>query len=219
MKWTHLIWDFNGTLYDDVAAGVDSINVMLRARGLREFASLDDYRDIFDFPIEDYYRALGLDVEHEGFDALAHEWVALYLEKSRSVGLRSGVKAVLDVLTDCGIPQMVLSASERGMLIGQLEGLGIADRFTEVLGLDNIYAGSKAAIAAAWREKNPDARPLFVGDTLHDAEVANHIGADCVLITGGHHSRARLETAGVPVIDAFAQLLWLCTTTEGEDKI
>ena len=218
MKWTHLIWDFNGTLYDDVAAGVESINVMLHARGLRGFSSLDAYRDVFDFPIEQYYRALGLDVDREGFDALAHEWVALYLEKSRTVGLRPGVKAVLDALSAREIPQMVLSASEREMLLGQLSGLGIADRFTEVLGLDNIYAGSKAAIAAAWREKNPDAHPLFVGDTLHDAEVAASIGADCVLITGGHHSRARLETAGLTVIDTFAQLLSLCTMAESEDE-
>lgn len=216
--WTHLIWDFNGTLYDDVAAGVESINVMLRARGLREFASLDAYRAIFDFPIEDYYRALGLDVDCEGFDALAHEWVALYLEKSRTAGLRDGVAAVLDTLTARGMPQMVLSASERGMLMGQLRGLGIADRFTDVLGLDNIYAGSKAAIAATWRTRNPDARPLFVGDTLHDAEVAVSIGADCVLIAGGHHSRARLETAGVPVIDHFDELLPLCGMAELEGK-
>ncbi|MBQ8397389.1 MAG: HAD family hydrolase [Clostridia bacterium] len=216
--WTHLIWDFNGTLYDDVAAGVESINEMLRARGLCEFASFDDYRDIFDFPIEDYYRALGLDVDREGYDALAHEWVALYLAHSRTAGLRAGVAAVLDALTARNMPQLVLSASEREMLMGQLRGLGIADRFTDVLGLDNIYAGSKAAIAAAWRQAHPDARPLFVGDTLHDAEVAALIGADCVLITGGHHSRARLETAGVPVIDRFEELLSLVGTAELEEK-
>lgn len=216
--WTHLIWDFNGTLYDDVAAGVDSINDMLRARGLAAFSSYDAYRDIFDFPIEDYYRAIGLDVDAEGFDALAHEWVALYLEHSKSTGLRTGVAAVLDALTARGMPQMVLSASERDMLMGQLRGLGIADRFTTVLGLDNIYAGSKAAIAAAWRQANPDARPLFVGDTLHDAEVAASIGADCVLISGGHHSRARLETAGVRVIDRFDELLSLVEKAEQEEK-
>lgn len=216
--WTHLIWDFNGTLYDDVAAGVESINMMLRARGLREFASLDAYRDIFDFPIEDYYRALGFDVDREGFDALAHEWVALYLEQSRTTGLRPGVAAALDALTARGMPQLVLSASEREMLMGQLRGLGIADRFIDVLGLDNIYAGSKAAIAAAWRQANPDARPLFVGDTLHDAEVAASIGADCILITGGHHSRTRLETAGVPVIDRFDELLSRCGMAELEGK-
>ena len=147
--WTHFIWDFNGTLYDDVAAGVESINVMLRARGLRAFASFDEYRAIFDFPVENYYRAIGLDVHGEGYDALAHEWVALYLENSRTAGLRAGAAAVLDALAARGLPQLVLSASEQEMLLRQLHGLGIADRFTDVLGLDNIYAGSKAAIAAA----------------------------------------------------------------------
>ncbi len=216
--WTHLIWDFNGTLYDDVAAGVESINVMLRARGLRAFASHEEYRGVFDFPVEAYYRAIGLDVDGEGYDALAHEWVALYLENSRTAGLRSGVAAVLDALTARGLPQLVLSASEREMLLRQLRELGIADRFTDVLGLDNIYAGSKAAIAAAWRRAHRDARPLFVGDTLHDAEVAASIGADCVLINGGHQSRVRLAHAGVPIIDRFEELLSLDGIAEMEEN-
>ncbi len=208
MKWTHVIWDFNGTIYDDVTAGVASINLMLRERGLAEL-SVEHYREIFDFPIEDYYRQLGLDVDGEGFDALAHEWVPLYLRESADAGLRPGVAEVLDAVQAKGMVQMILSASEREMLMGQLRGLGILDRFAEVLGLDNIYAGSKAAIAAKWREANPGARALFIGDTLHDAEVAKVIGADCVLVAGGHHSRARLETAGVPVLDRFGEILTL----------
>lgn len=206
--WTHLIWDFNGTIYDDVEAGVASINCMLRDRGLPEL-SCARYREVFDFPIEDYYRALGLDVDREGFDALAHEWLPLYLRESADAGLRPGVATVLEAVREKGMAQMILSASEREMLMGQLRGLGILERFTEVLGLDNIYAGSKAAIAAKWRAANSDARPLFVGDTLHDAEVAELIGADCVLVAGGHHSRARLETAGVPVLDRFEDILTL----------
>lgn len=207
--WTHLIWDFNGTLYDDVEAGVKSINVLLTARGLPPLPSVEAYRDHFGFPIETYYRALGLDVDGEGFDALAHEWMEQYLLYSQSAGVREGVEPVLRELTARGIRQLVLSASERRLLLRQLDELGIAHYFETVLGLDNIYAHSKVEIAEQWHRKNPDAIPLFVGDTLHDAEVAAAIDADCVLITGGHHDRARLAMAGVPVIDSFDELLTL----------
>ena len=60
-KYTHLIWDFNGTIMDDVKAGIDSVNQMLSERSLPIIPSVEAYRDIFDFPIEEYYRSLGFD--------------------------------------------------------------------------------------------------------------------------------------------------------------
>ena len=42
------------------------------------------------------------------------------------------------------------------------------------------------------------------------AEVAQRIGADCILIAAGHHSEERLLTCGVPVVkdlDACKRLL------------
>ncbi|MBR7184674.1 MAG: HAD family hydrolase [Clostridia bacterium] len=204
--WTHVIWDFNGTLLDDLQASVESINVLLAARNLPIFSSLEAYRQNFGFPVEKYYRAIGLDVDGEGFDALAHEWVGEYLARSRTAGLRKGVLPVLEQLHQAGVCQLVLSASEHALLSRQLGDLGIEAYFDAVLGIGDIYAGGKTALARAWRAAHPDARPIFVGDTLHDAEVAAAIGADCVLVTGGHHGRERLESAGVPVIDSFAQL-------------
>ncbi len=205
--WTHLIWDFNGTIYDDMEAGFDSINYLLDSRGLPSLASLDDYRAHFGFPIEKYYRELGFDVDGEGFDVLAHDWLEEYLRRSRTAGLRDGVLPVMRELFRRGMPQLVLSASEINMLTRQLTALGIAGFFETILGLGDIYARSKVEVARRWRETHPQARPLFVGDTLHDAETAAEIGADCVLIAGGHQTKARLLDAGVPVVDSFAELL------------
>jgi len=47
---------------------------------------------------------------------------------------------------------------------------------------------------------------VMVGDTQHDAEVAKALGTKCVLYTGGHQSRARLEAVCPNVIDDLAQL-------------
>ena len=207
--WTHLIWDFNGTIYDDIEAGWMSINALLLSRGLAALPTLSDYRAHFGFPVEKYYRELGFDVDGEGFDILAHDWLAEYLRISRNAGLRDGVLPVIDALSARGVTQLVLSASEINMLSRQLAGLGIADRFEAVLGLGDIYARSKVDVARRWREAHPESRPLFVGDTLHDAETAAEIGADCVLVCGGHQSKERLMEAGVEVIDSFAELLQL----------
>jgi phosphoglycolate phosphatase len=46
----------------------------------------------------------------------------------------------------------------------------------------------------------------MVGDTLHDAEVAEHCGFNCILYTGGHVSRQRLETKNLRIIDKLETL-------------
>ena len=61
MKHTDVIWDFNGTILDDVAAGIASVNKMLSDRSLPTIKDKEHYRKIFRFPIIEYYRSLGFD--------------------------------------------------------------------------------------------------------------------------------------------------------------
>jgi phosphoglycolate phosphatase-like HAD superfamily hydrolase len=51
---------------------------------------------------------------------------------------------------------------------------------------------------------NP-ARTGVIGDAADDALSAHHAGARAVLYTGGSHSRASLEGAGVPVVDTLRE--------------
>lgn len=192
-RYTHVIWDFNGTLLDDVDACIASANRLLTAYALPTLPSVEEYRARFGFPIIDYYRGLGFDFEKIPYEVLAPEWVAYYMENVRTSGLYEGVREVLAEIRTRGVPQMILSATEREMLRGQVEGLGILPFFEDVLGMDTIHAYSKEQIAVAWRKSHPDAQVLFVGDTDHDAAVAAAMGADCVLVAQGHQSRARLE--------------------------
>ena len=182
-------------------------NIMLSKRDLSVFPSLEAYRETFGFPIDEYYRRLGFDFEKEDYDTvLAPEWVAMYLEGEPSCPMMEGVEEAISGGKAMGISQVLLSATEQDMLTGQLERLGIYGEFDEVIGLDNIHARSKKAQALAWRERNPDARPLFIGDTLHDADVAAAVGGDCVLYCGGHQSRSRLEATGFPVISDIREI-------------
>ena len=206
--YSHLIWDFNGTLLDDVLHGINCVNPMLAARGLPILPDVEAYRAAFGFPIEDYYRRLGFDFEREDYKTvLAPEWVKHYLAGEASCPLMPGAADTVRAVSAKGIPQLVLSASDQGMLSQQLTRLGLLDAFVEVRGLDNIHAHSKVGLAQAWREANPQATPLLVGDTEHDADVAAAIGADCVLYTGGHQSRARLAACGVRLVDSLTEIL------------
>jgi len=207
MKYTHIIWDFNGTLFADVDAGIESVNTMLRERSLPEIGSVDAYREIFRFPVIDYYRDLGFDFDAEPFDVLAPIWIDLYNKNSADAPLQEGSIEALEAFREMGVSQLLLSATEINMLKGQLETLGITEYFDAIMGLDNIHAHSKKAIALDWMEKNPSARPLFIGDSLHDAEVASAVGGDCALVANGHQSSQRLRESGFPVFSSLPDLL------------
>ena len=207
LKYTHLFWDFNGTIFSDMQAGIDAVNRMLCERGLPIIPDMAAYREIFDFPIKDYYEKLGFDFEKEPYEVLAPIWVELYLENSRFSGIVEGVNEVVKAVADTEVKQVILSACEKNMLCSQLKDLGIIEYFDEIIGLDDIHAAGKLHLAREWREKNPDANILFVGDTIHDAETAEVLGADCLLFTGGHQSKARLSAKGCKTIDGIMEIL------------
>ncbi len=206
-----LIWDFNGTLLDDVQIGIDSINVLLRRRHLPTLQDREAYQAVFRFPIIDYYASLGLDVT--GYDALAHEWMAEYLARAKAAPLYEGATAVLAELKRRGIRQVLLSATEQEQLEKQVRDLGIAPYFVAILGQGDIYASSKVARAKRYFA---DCREpmLLVGDTDHDLDTANAIGADCVLCSHGHQSREALMALNDRVIASLPDLLPYLTKEE-----
>lgn len=192
-RYTHIIWDFNGTLFDDIGACMTSVNKMLEDRGLPQLQSEEEYRNVFGFPIIDYYRKLGFDFDAEPYEVLAPIWVELYNKNSEDSKLQRDAINALEYFKNLEIPQILLSATELNMLKAQIEKLEIDKYFDSVMGLDNIHAYSKKELALTWKAKHPDANPLFIGDTEHDAAVAEAFGADCILICNGHQSRATLE--------------------------
>jgi len=189
----HIIWDWNGTLFDDVEPCIASINRMLRRRGLPE-TSADHYRSIFEFPVKSYYRKLGFPIDEEDWDAVAREFHRHYRELAETAALRQGIDHVLSALAERGHPMSVLSACEISILEDLLSRHGIRGFFRFVYGLDNLYASSKLeqgrALLAAIAEEPSDL--VLIGDTSHDVEVAGALGCDCVLLAGGHQSVERL---------------------------
>ncbi|MBR2353778.1 MAG: HAD hydrolase-like protein [Clostridia bacterium] len=201
----YCIWDFNGTILDDVGVGIASVNYLLRERGLPIIENEEAYRRVFRFPIRDYYAGLGFDFSKEPYEVIAPLWVDQYMQRIGSATLYDGVREALEGFRSLGIRQTVLSATEKEMLRGQLVSLGIEDFFEEILGLDNIHAASKTALARDWRIRHPDASAIFVGDTDHDYETASMMRAECYLITGGHQSTDYLEKMNVPLFQNVSE--------------
>jgi len=203
MKYTHIIWDFNGTIFDDVDIGIESVNVLLAARHMPLIPSRDYYRSVHSFPVIDYYRKIGFDFSKESFDDIAVEWVNEYLSRVSRAGVNPEALEMLGFVRTLGLKQILLSATELEMLKGQVADLGIEHYFDEICGMDNIYAHGKKSLAERWRREHPDAKALLIGDTDHDFEVACAMGADCILFAGGHQSREQFMSLDCAVVDSL----------------
>ena len=209
MNWqsyTHILWDFNGTVYDDIDAYLRSVNKMLEERGLATL-TVQAYREVFDFPVKDYYARIGFDFSREPFEVLAPIWVEAYERESRASSVFPGVKEAMARFRALGIRQEILSATETQMLGRQLQALGLDRLLDGYFGTDTIHAGGKVDLALSWRRSHPDARVVLIGDTTHDAQVAAAMDADCLLFDGGHMSRSRLMACGVEIFSSFAELV------------
>ncbi len=213
MKYTHVVWDFNGTILDDVGIDIKCVNMLLSRRDLPIIESEEQYRQVFRFPVIEYYRDLGFDLDGEGYDKIAHEWVREYRALEATAPLREGAVEIIDYLNRRGIKQIIISATEQNMLNSQLRDLGIYGKFDEVLGTGDIYAGGKAHIAVEWA-RNKDARVLMIGDSTHDFDTASAAGFDCALVCGGHENKERLLSKGCPVFDDFSALFEAIKETE-----
>lgn len=210
MRFHHIIWDWNGTLLDDAQAGVNAINAMLAARGLPQI-DIPYYREVFGFPVINFYRAIGFDIEQENWDAVAHEFHDLFLSDP-SLRLHDHATSALARFQQAGIGQSVLSASEQSILSAMLADYGVARFFDGIFGVDNLYGHSKLEVGRAllMRLGQPPAAVLMIGDSLHDHEVAEALGVRCLLIAQGHQSYARLARSGAPVLHSLADVAaWL----------
>ncbi len=208
--YDHIVWDFNGTILDDVGIGIECVNILLERYGHPIIKDRETYYRLFGFPIEDYYRRVGFDFSVTPYEMLAHEWVAEYRAREDTAPIRDGALELIRYFSVKGIPQTVISATKETMLREQIEKLGILPYFEETVGRGDIYAADKSALAVDWRKRRMPGRTLMIGDTEHDYETARAAGFDIVLLEGGHQPREQLMLCGCPVLSGFSALTeWL----------
>ncbi|NUK05462.1 HAD family hydrolase [Streptomyces lunaelactis] len=205
---THLVWDWNGTLLDDINAVIAATNAAFEEIGL-EPITLERYRELYCVPIPRFYeRLMGRlpsDAEWEVMDEAFHRH---YSEHRIGCGLTEGVEELLREWRLAGRSQSLLSMFGHEQLVPVVRGYGIESHFIRVDGRTGPSGGTKALHMerhlAALVGVAPD-RTVVIGDAVDDAVAAAHVGARAVLYTGGSHSRASLEAVGVPVVDSLAE--------------
>ena len=210
-KYQHIIWDWNGTLINDVQLCLEILNQLLHEQGL-EAVALGDYRQHFQFPVIRYYEFLGFDVDQGGFEKASRYFLQAYENRRTECELYSGVRPALHCLDEAGIGQSILSAYHHTKLLPMIDHYGIGQHFQHILGVESTHASGKlkqGRTLVNQLQLPPDAL-LLIGDTLHDYEVARDIGCDCLLVSHGHNAHEKLAQCSAPVIQRFSEIIpWL----------
>jgi phosphoglycolate phosphatase len=206
-----IIWDWNGTLLDDVAICIQSMNQLLADRKL-PLLTWERYREIFTFPVRDYYRKAGFDFTGEPFEKPALEFMQLYFSRLDDAKLHPQAKPVLTYFDGKGYFQSLLSAMEQASLIKSLNAKGVNHYFKSVRGISNHYADGKSEAGKILLKEMEYSKheTVLIGDSLHDVEVGEKLGLDVVLIASGHQSKRRLLAKTPNVLDKLQDLVgWL----------
>lgn len=207
MKYENIIWDWNGTLLNDVWLCIDSINRLCVSYNIPPIDEIT-YKELFDFPVQNYYERIGFDFNRLDFRVVGQEFIDFYNERRFECKLHSRAHEILAELKSVGVKQYVVSAREQQQLAEEVAHYGLTACFESINGISDNYAGGKAELGKSFmqREGLNATKTLFVGDTIHDLHVARLMGVDCVLIPEGHHSLQRLMSSGARIISGFAQI-------------
>ncbi|MBN0045918.1 HAD family hydrolase [Streptomyces actuosus] len=211
---SHIVWDWNGTLFHDNDAIIGATNAAFADLGL-EPITLERYRALYCVPVPKFYeRLLGrmpTEAEWQVMDDTFHRY---YTEHRVRCSLTEGAGLLLAEWRAAGRSQSLLSMYGHDELIPLVRRFGIEEHFLRVDGRTGPSGGSKAEhMVRHLRELAlhgvEPTRTVVIGDAADDALAARHAGARAVLYTGGSHSRASLEGAGVPVVDTLAEAVAL----------
>lgn len=206
---THIVWDWNGTLFHDNEAVIRASNAAFAAIGL-EPITLEKYRELYCIPIPKFYeRLMGrlpTQAEWTAMDGAFHQHYERYaVDCFYHRGRRAAARRLRQ---EAGRSQSILSMAGHEQLVPLVRQLGIAERFVRVDGRTGPSGGSKTEYMVRHLKVLDGVAPertVVIGDAADDAVAAIAAGAQAVLYTGGSHSRASLEGVGAPVVDTLAE--------------
>lgn len=206
LKYICVVWDWNGTIVDDVNASLLSVNDMLIERNLPTI-NLEQYHSYLDTPIYKFYEHL-FNLNEISFDVIQKEFDKGYNEHIDNNPVNGGAVEIMQMLQSNGVKQVIVSSSNQSIVSNGANRLGIAQFMTCISGSGDYTVGSKVerAVGVINRITDNYAKVVIIGDTLHDCQLADEIGADCILLSTGHQSKIDLLSTGKPVIDNLYEL-------------
>lgn len=203
----HLIWDWNGTLFDDLEIVVASVNVSLRRLDAPPI-EVETYRSVYQRPLHRFYEnLLGRPVPAEEFRSIDDDFHAAYHALLDQARLTVDARRAVEMAAEAGHTQSVLSMWWHDRLVPAVRFFGLESHMLAVDGhrgtpgesKEHHLAGHVAQLGRLFPQVVQRDSMVVIGDVTDDADAARAVGVQCVLYDGGSQPRAVLAATGAPV--------------------
>lgn len=187
-RYTVVVFDWDGTLFDSASAIVECIQLAARDMGLpvptRERAS-----HVIGLGLEDSLRHAVPELPPAGYGAFAALYRRNFLAREESMSLFPGVRELLAELEAQGRSLAIATGKSRRGLDRALDASGLRAQFAATRCADETQPKPHPAMLDELRAELGAARGsvLMIGDTSHDLEMAANARVDAVGVTYGAH--------------------------------
>lgn len=201
----NLIFDWSGTLADDMPSVLSATNRVLQHFGRGEL-SIAEFRDKFRLPYTDFYNEVLPDVP---LATLQHLYLTHFPSDLDAVPIIDHAREFLEYAAATGRRLAVLSSAPLEHVDAQARNLGVRDFF------EQFHCGvidKREGIRVLLDEMKANAMDTaFIGDMRHDIDAGKAAGVLSIATATGYESVATLMTAEpdvlVPNLSRLPQLL------------
>lgn len=193
-------FDWNGTLFADTSAILDSVNEVLKLVRLKP-VSLKTFQKYFDVPVTKTY--IGIRIPEEIINHKSSEitktFHSSYEKRGSKVRTRAFVRQLLNWLSKNHISSIIFSNHIDEPIKKQLKRLKIEKYFSEVLAnskLDSSLKGrNKQQKLKDYVNNNnfQKSEVIIIGDTVEEIEIGKELGITTIALTHGNCSITRLK--------------------------
>lgn len=177
----NLIFDWSGTLVDDLGPVIEATNAVL---GQYHLPPLDreSFRRQFRLPYREFYAEK---LPHVPLEELEHHFRRAFAAAVTPVTVLPHAREKLEWCRTCGIRAFVLTSMDSNAFEHQMDELGMRDYF------EATYSGvldKRELIHWILETRGLDpAETAFVGDMTHDVETARHGGVSSIAVLTGYN--------------------------------
>lgn len=187
MRYTTILWDFDGTLADTLPIALEVFNAMAARHGFRP---VEDPGAVRALSTRAFLRSHGISLAR--LPLLMRELLAGMAPLMGGARLFPGIPEVLHTLSERGVRLGILSSGSRENIMTCLRARGVEGLFGLVAGYSRLL-GKGRGIRRILREGGLSPRELlYVGDEVRDIEASHKAGVDVAAVTWGLHARELL---------------------------
>lgn len=209
----NLLFDWSGTLVDDLPGVVGAVNGMLRAAGAAEMTR-EEFKGRFRLPYTEFFAEVlpGLAVER-----LQELYLEHFTHAHADIEILPHAREFIQFAAATGRRLVVLSSAPLPHVMAQAEALGVRDAF-EVMRCGVVDKRTEIHKLLAELDMAA-AETAFIGDMRHDIDAGHAAGVVTIATCTGYESAETLMTAApdmlVPDLSRLPALLGPLTGGDG----